>query len=226
MNVGAAQFFRGDNLAGSRLDQRRSAEKDRPLITHDDAFIRHRRNIGAACRTGAHHDRNLGNAQRRHLCLIIEDTAKMPLVGKDLVLLGQKRAPGIDHVNAGQIVLPRDILGAKVLLHRHRIIGAAFDGRIVGDDHAFAPRYPSDPRDDARRMHVAAIKAEGRQRRQFEKRRTGIDQQIDALTRQHLAPRGMPGARRLSAAAGHLIELLAELRDQRAHRLGVAGKVG
>ena len=146
--------------------------------------------------------------------------------GKDLVLLRQEGAAGIDHVDAGQIVLPRDILGAKMLLHRHRIIGAALDGRVVGDDDAFAPRDPAHPGDDAGRMHVAAIEAVGRQRRQFEKRRSRIDQEIDALARQHLAARGMPDARGLAAAAGDLVELLPELGDQRAHGLGVAGKIG
>src|SRR5882672_8708054 len=36
----------------------------------------------------------------------------------------------------------------------------------------------------------------------------------------------MPGARGLAAAAGDLIELIAEFGDQRAHGLGVACKVG
>jgi hypothetical protein len=41
-------------------------------------------------------------------------------------------------------------------------------------------------------MHVAAIEVIGSQRRRFEEGRSRIDQQIDALARQHLAPRGMP----------------------------------
>ena len=67
---------------------------------------------------------------------------------------------------------------------------------------AFAARDPPDPGDDAGRMHVAAIEAVGRQRRQFEKRGSRIDQEIDALARQHLAARGVPGARGFAAAAG------------------------
>ena len=55
----------------------------------------------------------------------------------------------------------------------------------------------------------------GRQRRQFEKGGAGIDQEIDALAGQHLAARGMPLARHLAAAAGDLVELFAELGDQR-----------
>src|SRR5258706_6209563 len=102
-----------------------------------------------------------------------------------------------------------------MLLHRHRIIGAAFDGRVIGDDHAFAAGYPPHPGDDAGGMYVAAVEAVGRKWRQFEERRARIDQEVDALPRQHLAARGMPGARGLAAAAGDLIELIAEFGDPR-----------
>ena len=204
MHVGAAKLFGGDDFAGRGLHQRRPAEKDRALIAHDDALVRHRRHIGAAGGARAHHDRDLGNPLRGHLRLIVEDAAKMPLVGKDLVLHRQERAAGIDHVDAGQIVLPRDILRAQMLLHRHRIIGAALDGGIVGDDDAFAARDAPDAGDDARRMHVAAIEAVGGQRRQFEKRGAGIDQEVDAVARQHFSARGMPRAGHLAAATGDL----------------------
>ncbi len=77
--------------------------------------------------------------------------------GKDLVLLRQEGAAGIDHVDAGQIVLPRDVLRAQMFFHRHRIIGAALDGGIVGDNDAFAARDPADAGDryspNARRRH-------------------------------------------------------------------------
>ena len=146
MHVGAAEFFRRHHLAGRRLHQRRSAEKDRALIAHDDALVRHRRDIGAAGRAGAHHDRDLRNALRRHLRLIVEDAAEMPLVGENLVLLRQERAAGIDHVDAGKIVLPRDILRAKMLLHRHRIVGAALDGGVVGDDRRIRGPRSARPR--------------------------------------------------------------------------------
>ena len=226
MHVGAAEFFGRDHLAGRCLHQRRPAEKDRALIAHDDALVRHRRHIGAARRARTHHDGNLRDAQRRHLRLIVEDAAEVPFVGENLVLLRQEGAAGIDHVDAGQVVLARDILRPQVLFHRHRIVGAALDGRIIGDDHAFAPRDPPHPGDDARRMHIAAIEAVGGQRRKFEKRRSRIDQEIDALARQHLATRQVPRPSRLAAAARDLIELLAEFADQRAHDFAVGRKIG
>ncbi len=62
MHVGAAEFLGRDHLAGRGLHQRRPAEEDGALIAHDDALVRHRRDIGAACRAGSHHDRDLRNA--------------------------------------------------------------------------------------------------------------------------------------------------------------------
>ena len=73
-------------------------------------------------------------------------------------------------------------------------------------------------------MNVAAIEAVSRKRRQFEERGAGIDQQVDALARQHLAARGVPLARGFAAAAGDAVQLLAQIRDQRPHGLGVVGK--
>jgi hypothetical protein len=145
----------------------------------------------------------------------------MPFVRKNLFLLRQKRAAGIDHVDAGQPVLACDILRTQVLLHGQRIIRAALDGRIVGDDDALTAGDAADASDDACRMHVAAIEAEGCERREFEKGGAGIDQQIDAFARQHLAARRMAAARDLAATAGNHLQLLPEVGDQRSHRCGV-----
>ncbi len=74
-------------------------------------------------------------------------------------------------------------------------------------------------------MHVAAVEAMGSQRRQFQERRAGIDQEIDALARQHLATRCVAVARGLAAAAGDLGKLLAQIGDEAAHGFGIARKV-
>ncbi|MBA7652319.1 hypothetical protein ES703_60149 [subsurface metagenome] len=226
MHVGTAELFGGHHFAGGRLHQRRATEEDSALIAHDDALVRHRRHISAAGGAGAHHDRDLGNALRGHIRLIVEDAAKVPLVRKDLVLHRQEGAAGIHHVDARQIVLPRDVLGAQMLLHRHRIVGAALDGGIVGHDHAFPPRNPAHTGDHARRMHIAAIEAVGRQRRQFQEGRAGIDEEIDAVARQHLAARGMALAGDLAAAAGHFLQLVPQFGDKLAHHVGIACEFG
>src|SRR5204863_5992241 len=138
--------------------------------------------------------------ERRHLRLIVEDATEMPLVRKDLFLLRQKRAAGIDHVDARQPVLLRDVLRAQMFLDRQRVVGAALDRRIIGDNHALATSDATDAGDDARRVHVAAIKAEGGEWREFEEGRAWIDQQVDAIASQHLAARGVTLACGLGAA--------------------------
>ncbi len=70
--------------------------------------------------------------------LVVEDAPEIVHVGEDLVLHRQERAARIHQVDAGQAVLQRHLLGAQVLLDRHRIVGAAFDGGVVGDDQTFA----------------------------------------------------------------------------------------
>src|SRR5437660_646613 len=157
--VVAARPLRASVLAGRRLHERGPAEEDRALIAHDDALIRHRRHVGAAGGAGAHHDRDLGNAERRHARLIVEDAAEVALVRKDFVLQRQERAAGVHHVDARQVVLARDVLRAQMLLHRHRVVGAALDGGIVGDDDAFAAADAADAGDQARGMNVAAVHA-------------------------------------------------------------------
>ncbi len=193
VDVGAAELFRRDHLARCRFDERRSAQKDRALVADDDALVRHRRHISAARRARSHHDRDLRNALRRHLGLIVEDAAEVALVGKDVVLLRQECAAGIDHVDARQAILARDVLRTKVLFHRKRIIGPALDGRIVGDDHALATFDKADAGNDAGGMHVAAIKPVCCERRQLEERRSP-DRSEDQHARAQAACRARRGA--------------------------------
>jgi len=106
---------------------------------------------------------------------------------EDLVLQRQERAAGIHQIDARQVVLARDVLGAQVLLHRHGIIRSALDGGVVGNDHAIAPADAADAGDEARRRHLAVVHVVRRQRRQLQERSVGIEQQPDALAHQQLA---------------------------------------
>jgi hypothetical protein len=112
-----------------------------------------------------------------------------------------------------------------MLLHRHRVVGAALDGGIIGDDDAFAAADAADAGDQARGMNVAAVHAVCGQRRKLEERRSRIEQQVDALARQQLSARSVPRSRLFAAALHRRIELGAQVRDQGFHRLGIAGEV-
>src|SRR3954453_1428404 len=97
-----------------------------------------------------------------------------------------------------------DLLGAQILLDRHRVVRAALHGSVIGDDHALLVRPPSDSSDNASRRHIAAVHPVGRKLRHFEERRPGIEKSIDSITRQELAAGEMPRASFIRAAAGNL----------------------
>jgi len=64
MHVGASELFGCHHLAGRGLHQRRTAEKDRALVAHNNALVRHRWHVGATGRAGAHDDGNLRDSER------------------------------------------------------------------------------------------------------------------------------------------------------------------
>ncbi len=100
VHVGAAQLLGRDDLAGGRLHERRSAEKDRALVLDDHRLVRHRGDVRAACRARAHHGGDLRNVPRAHAGLVVEDAAEVVAVGEHVGLLRQKRAARVDEVDA------------------------------------------------------------------------------------------------------------------------------
>ena len=175
MHVTAAEVLGRDDLTGRGLHQRRAAEEDRALVAHDHRLVGHRRDVGAAGGAGAHHAGDLRDAPRGHGGLVEEDPAEVLAVGEDLVLQRQERAAGVDEVDARQVVLRGDRLRAQVLLDRHRVVGAALDRRVVGDDDALATRHPPDAGDHAggRDGVVVAVRRTSRRRRAGPARGTG-----------------------------------------------------
>ena len=170
VDVGAAQFFRRDFFAGRRLDERRTTEEDRTLTLDNDDLVAHGRHVGPARRAASHHGGDLGDALRAHPGLVVEDAPEVFAVGEDLVLQRQERATRVDEVDAGQMILLRYLLRPQVLLDRHRIVGAALHGRVVGDHHHLAPRDTSDPRDNPCGGNPSVVHSEGRQRRELKER--------------------------------------------------------
>ena len=187
MQVAAAEVLGGDDLAGGGLHQRRAAEEDRALVADDDGLVAHRRHVGAARGARAEHRGDLRNALGAHGRLVVEDAAEVVAVGEHLVLARQERAAGVDEVDARQPVLQRDLLCAQMLLDRHRVVGAALDRRVVGDDHALAPGHPADAGDDSRAGALVVVHAVGGQRGHLEQRAAGIEQAVDPVARQQLA---------------------------------------
>ena len=170
VHVGTAELLGGDVLPGCRLHERRAADEDRAGAAHDDRLVRHRRHVGAAGGARAHHDGDLRDALRRHLRLVEEDPAEMVAIGEDLVLQGQECAAGVDEVDAREVVLLGDFLRAQMLLDGEREVRAAFDGRVVGDDHALAAFDHADAGDDAGGRRLAVVEIPRGERVQLEER--------------------------------------------------------
>ena len=73
----------------------------------------------------------------------------MVAVRKHFVLVRQVGAARVDQVDAGQAVLLRHFLRPQVLLHRHRVVGAALHRGVVADDHAIDAADAADAGDHA-----------------------------------------------------------------------------
>ena len=183
MHVAATQILDRYHLAGGGLHQRRSAQEDGALVPDDDRFVGHGRHVSATGGAGSHDHGDLRDALGGHIGLVEENAAKVVPVGKNLILFWQKRAARVHQIDAGQVVLLGDFLGAQVFFHGQRIIGAALHRGVVGDDHAFAALHPANAGNHARRRRFVVVEAVGRQLADFEEGRTGIEQVIHPLPR-------------------------------------------
>ena len=222
MHVTAAEVLGRDDLAGRGLHQRRPAEEDRALVLHDHGLVAHRGDVGATCGAGAHDAGDLWDAAATEVGLVEEDPAEVLAVGEDVVLHRQERAPGVDEVDAGQVIVARDRLCAQVLLDGHRVVGAALDGGVVGDDHHLAALDTADAGDDAGGGHRvvltrSAVHAIGSERAQLEERAARVEQAVDPIPHQELATTGVLGSGTLRATLAHECQPLAQVVDEVAH---------
>ncbi len=200
-----------------------------PGALDDDRLVAHRRHVGAAGRARAHHRRDLRDPLRRHPRLVEEDPAEVVAVGEDLVLERQEGAARVDEVDARQPVLLGDLLGAQVLLDRHREVGAALDRGVVGDDHALLALDDADPGDDSRAGRLTLVELPGCERAELEEGGAGVDEPVDPLARGHLPARPVALDGLLAASSPDLTGALAQLGDEGLHpvaalreRLGLA----
>ena len=168
VHIRAAQLLCRYDLAGRGFHQGRPSEEDRSLFFDDHRLVGHRRHIGTARRAGSHHRGDLRNTLRRHGRLIVENSPEMLPVREHIILLGQVRAAGIHQIDARHVVLPGDLLGAQMLLHGDRKIGAALNRGIVDHDHTFAPGDPAHPGQDSARRDIVVIHLPARELREFQ----------------------------------------------------------
>ena len=176
----------------------------------------------------AHDQRDLRDAGRGHPGLVVEDAAEVVAVGEDVGLERQERAAAVDEVDARQAVLERDLLRAQVLLDRHRVVGAALDRRVVGDDHAGRALDPADAGDDAGARRVVVVQAGRRERAELEEGGAGVDEAVDPLADRELAALAMALDRAVvaaGAATGDGVLAAPQVGDERGHRVVVGARL-
>lgn len=205
------RLLRGDDLAGGGLHEGRAAEEDRALVADDDGLVAHGRDVGAPGRARAEHGGDLRDARAGHPGLVVEDPPEVLAVREDLVLHGQEGAAGVDEIDTGEAVVEGDLLRAQVLLHRHRVVRAALDGGVVGDDDALPPAHPADPGDDPGGRGLSVVQPVGGEGSELQEGRAGVEQGVHPVPGQQLPARGVPLARPLPAAQPGRRELVPQL---------------
>jgi hypothetical protein len=82
----------------------------------------------------------------------------------------------------------------------HRVVRAALDGGVVGDDDALAPGDPADAGDDPGPRRVAAVQAVRGERGEFQERARRVEQRVHPVARQQLPALDVAGPRPLRPA--------------------------
>src|SRR6185312_13277633 len=104
------------------------------------------------------------------------DSPKVLPVRKHFGLMGQIGAAAVHEVYARQPVLSRNFLRAQMLLHSHGKIGTTLDRGVVAHDYALSALDPANSRNQSRAVDCFVVHPVRSKWRQFEKRRTRIDQ--------------------------------------------------
>jgi hypothetical protein len=115
-------------------------------------------------------------------------------------------------------------LRPDVLLHGDGIVGPALDRRVIGNDEGFTSGHTPDAGDETGCGCVVVVHIERRQRRQLEKRRSPIEQEIDALADRQLSLRTMPFDIFRSSTLARRGDSAPELVDELPHGFTVGRK--
>ena len=123
------------------------------------------------------------------------------------------------------MILFRDLLRTQVLFDRQGIVGTAFHGRIVGNDHAFDVMDAANAADDPGRRDVVFVNLQRRQLTNFQERRLLVEKHADAITRQHFPTFFVTLARAFGPTDTDLLAHCREIPGERQVHFHVGRKV-
>ena len=136
VQFGTTELLISDYFTCGCLDEGRPTQEDCASVLDNDDLVRHGGHIGATSSARATYDSDLRNAGGRHPRLVVENLSEVIFVWEYVVLLREEGASGVNEVDARQLVLHGDLLGADVFLDCDRVVCAALVSEIIGDDHA------------------------------------------------------------------------------------------
>jgi len=216
-----AELFSSDDVSSGGLDERRTAQEDGTGLLNNDGFVGHAGDVGTTSGARAHDDSDLGNALSRHVGLVVEDATEVKLVGEDISLAFEVSTSGVDEVDAGEVVLFSDLLGAEVLLDCDGVVGASLHGGVVGDDHATNTVDTANTSDDTTTSRgLVAVELVTSERRKLHEGCVGVDKVLNTFTSKHFTAGFVEGASLLvtfSGAVGVLFDDGLDLSGQFVH---------
>ena len=131
VQLATPKLFRRDNLPSRCFHKGRAGEEDGALVLDNDGLVRHGWDVGAAGGAGAHDDGDLGYVHRGHWVafsegfwiargrggstssLVIEDATEVVSVGKDVRLVREVGAAGVDEIDAWEALSSLSISGVE-----------------------------------------------------------------------------------------------------------------
>ncbi|MCY1510754.1 hypothetical protein D9M68_451420 [compost metagenome] len=187
VHLGATELLVGGDLSGGGLEQGRAGEEHLGLAAHHHHVVRQAGLVGPASGAGAMHDGDLWQAHGGHARLVGEAARALDEDVGGVVEVG---AAAFGQGHHRQFVLEGDLLHPQGLLQAGGGDGAALDCAVVGDHQTANAGDVADAGDDAATglaTVLVVVQLVAGQGGQFEERRAGIEQQVDAFTRQQLA---------------------------------------
>ena len=227
MHLAAAQLLVVGVLPGGHLHQRGAAQIHARALADEDIVVAHPRLVRAARRRAAEHDRDRRDALAGETCDVAEEA---PALGEVRELSAHLRvrvvrappevaAGGLDELDIGEAVQPRDLERPVDLLEGDGGDGPAEDGRVVAADDALDAGHDPEPRREP--AADGEVGAPAGERTQLEKGRVAVEQELDALADEELAALPMAGHALLAAAALGQGKLRLDFRQEGEHVLSI-----
>ena len=230
MHLAAAQLLVVGVFPGRHLHQRRTAQVHARAIADEDVVVAHPGLIGAARGGAAEDHRHRRNPLAGQAGDVVEEPPALREVRelaahlrvRILRAAPEVAARGLDELDVGQPVQPRDLERAIDLLQRDGGDGAPEHRRIMAADDALDARDDPDTGDEP--ATHAEVGAPAGKRAQLEEGRVAVEQELDALPDEELAALAVTGHAPLAAARAGQRELGLDLDEEGQHVLSVPAK--